>query len=947
MYTNVQSLMAHREEIFHHIMKQRRPAIVALSEARVDDSVEDFEINIIGYSCMRCDAENRFTGGVVIYIRNDIKYETVLVKKIIGNCWCVVIKINGNWYRGAIAVVYHSPSAPEGVFIKFVEDIVEEVIMKGDCIVIGDFNIDLSRDTFYSNTLRKNMLGLGMKQFVNQPTRVTRESSTLIDLVFASLNLSECVEVIESPKITDHAWIKIKFKIDKERENCYIEFRGRSYKNMDIQNFVSILHQSMKEDKEVDVSKRASSFVNYIVSALDMVAPERSFRIPKAWEGKLWFTEDIKRVANDRDRAYAKAIGTGLHQDWMQYKRERNRVINLIKYKKKQYYQNMIDNNKSDAKSMWKVLKEVVKGENANKSSTDRIDFEGINVNEEMSAADKFNKYYIKSIDNIISSIRQVGIHSRDGVGAYNSNKKSKGVIEYFDPTDTAELEKIVIKLPKKKGTEEGISVDVIKAAFHTIKEEFVEIINRSLALGECPNGWKTSTVIPIPKVKKPIKASEYRPINVLPVYEKVLELVVKAQLEKYLEKNEVLTEHQSGFRKAYSCETAIQGTIDEWKVEIEGRKIVGVIFMDLKRAFETVDRQRLLGKLNQIGIRGKVLDWLGSYLYNRSQKVRFNNVHSKSMAVGHGVPQGSVLGPLLFVLYINDIIEACPKGSSVKLFADDTLIYVTGESSEEINKKLNEVFYEIQKWMSVNKLKLNASKTKYMIVRSNRKEVRGQIKIVCMDGEILERVEEIKYLGVMIDSKLTFAGHCDYIVKKVGKKTSFLNRCGQYLSMYSRQIVYKSIIAPHFEYCSTVMVGMGETQIDKLQVAQNRAMRVILQCKRDTRREDMWQALHYMSIRQRIYYNTCIFIFKILRGYLPQTLRGKFIIREERNQRENRQTGNIVLELRKTSGAQRSVFYRGVKMYNNLTNEVKQCVRLETFKRLLKVYILNNVTRL
>lgn len=205
-----------------------------------------------------------------------------------------------------------------------------------------------------------------------------------------------------------------------------------------------------------------------------------------------------------------------------------------------------------------------------------------------------------------------------------------------------------------------------------------------------------------------------------------MLELVVKHQIEKYLEANEVLTEHQSGFRKSYSCETAIQGIIDEWKLEIAEGKMIGVISMDLKRAFETVDRNRLLEKLYQIGIRGKVWDWLESYLKNRTQKVRFNNKYSRLMAVDHGVPQGSVLGPLLFVLYINDITEVCPIGSNVKLFANDTMIYVTGECSEEINNKMNEVFYKIENWMNLNKLKLNAEKTKYIIVRSSRKEVRG-----------------------------------------------------------------------------------------------------------------------------------------------------------------------------------------------------------------------------
>ncbi|KMQ86032.1 hypothetical protein RF55_15103 [Lasius niger] len=438
-------------------MKLRSPAIVALSETRVDDSIEEFEINIKDYSCVRCDAENRFTGGVVVYIRNDIKYETVMVKKIIGNCWCVVIKINVKWYRGTIAVLYHSPSASDGAFIKLIEDIIEEMVIKEECIVLGDFNVDLSLDTFYSNRLRNNMLCLGMKQYVNQPTRVTIDSSTLIDLVFASLNLSECVDVIESPKITDHAWIRIKFKIDKERKNCYKEFRGRSYKKMNIENFVIEMQQSMNECGEVDISERASSFVKHIVEALDIVAPDRIFRIPKAWDGKVWFTEGIKRAATARDRAYGKAIFTGLHQDWLQYKIERNIVTNLIKYKKKQYYENMIDNNKSDSKSMWKVLKEVVKGETVDMNITDRVDFEGININDEINIADKFNEYYIKSIDNIINSMKQIDVYSSDREGAYAI--ENKGVFDYFDPIDTCGLEKIVMNLPAKKGTEEGISV--------------------------------------------------------------------------------------------------------------------------------------------------------------------------------------------------------------------------------------------------------------------------------------------------------------------------------------------------------------------------------------------------------------------------------------------------------------------------------------------------------
>lgn len=141
MYTNAQSLLEHKDEIFHHIVMKRNPVIVALSETRVDDRIEDFEINIRGYSLVRCDAESRYTGGVVVYVRNDIRYETRMVQKIIGNCWCVVLKINVKWYKELIMVLYHSPSASDGIFIKFIEDIVEDLIVKEECMVLGDFNI--------------------------------------------------------------------------------------------------------------------------------------------------------------------------------------------------------------------------------------------------------------------------------------------------------------------------------------------------------------------------------------------------------------------------------------------------------------------------------------------------------------------------------------------------------------------------------------------------------------------------------------------------------------------------------------------------------------------------------------------------------------------------------------------------------------------------------------
>lgn len=315
-----------------------------------------------------------------------------------------------------------------------------------------------------------------------------------------------------------------------------------------------------------------------MIAALDIIAPKKKFKIPKLWEGKKWYSDDIRLATNKRDKAYARAVYTCNEQDWMQFKTERNSVVKLIRKGKKEYYEKMIDDNKNDPVLMWKTLKEVIRGETTGPREINNIDFEILGNVGECTLANKFNIFYIQSINDIIESIRINDGKSTKTIFVI----ESRGIIENFECISVQKLEKIVMELPQKKGTDEGISSDILKISFQVIKDELLRVINDSLTNGICPEGWKTSTVIPIPKVEKPKKASEYRPINILPIYEKVLELVVKEQIEKYLHSNDIITEHQSGFRKYHSCETAIQNVIDDWKLIISEGKMIGVMFLDL-----------------------------------------------------------------------------------------------------------------------------------------------------------------------------------------------------------------------------------------------------------------------------------------------------------------------------------------------------------------------------
>ncbi|KMQ86555.1 rna-directed dna polymerase from mobile element jockey-like protein [Lasius niger] len=521
---------------------------------------------------------------------------------------------------------------------------------------MGDFNLDIRSEEFYARKLVNELLALGIKQYIKDFTRITKSSQTVIDLVFS--NDKQNVQVCHTPIITDHAWIVMTFEKSNDCDKLR-KFRARDRSKFSADYFERIWrkkYSKLGEEETVDV--KANKLIGSIVETLDIVAPMKNFNIPNRWMDQKWYTDEVKEITKARDEAYKRAVQSNREEDWEQYRLYRNQGVAMIRNKKKAYYEVMIDSNKNNPSEMWKTLKEVINGKRIQNDKYDEIIFdetEGkVSYNRE-EIANRFNEYYITSIKDIVLSI-----DSSDNGGLTDVQEELTDINrwEEFNTITEEELRNIIHKLPKKKGTDEGISTEVLQEIYNVINGDLLKVINASLSEGIFPEEWKVATVVPIPKVPKTVKASEYRPINVLPIYEKVLELVVKKQLDEFIASNNILIEQQSGFRKGHSCETAIQTVIEQWKITISEKKMVGVIFMDLKGAFETIDKDRLIEKLKNYGMGGKVLSWFKSYVNGRYQKVKLVGVFSKQMVVEYGVPQGSVLGPVLFILYINDIVE-------------------------------------------------------------------------------------------------------------------------------------------------------------------------------------------------------------------------------------------------------------------------------------------------
>ncbi len=375
----------------------------------------------------------------------------------------------------------------------------------------------------------------------------------------------------------------------------------------------------------------------------------------------------------------------------------------------------------------------------------------------------------------------------------------------------------------------EKINIKLLKDPSEIIAPSITKLINRSIQNHTFPSSRKCSKVFPLYKSGDRANATNYRPISVLPALSKLMEKAVYTQLYDYLTEHNILNDNQFGFSRKCSTTTALSSFADEILASMEKREVCGAVFLDLSKAFDTVDHAVMLKKLSAIGVSTEDIAWFASYLSFRSLRTTCGLELSEPLCCNFGVPQGSILGPLLFLIYINEI-PSFIKHAQLSLDADDTVLYYFSNTSQDLEEKLSAGLRNVCVWLNENKLTLNTKKTKFMIIGSSRKLSNIDSVTVKVAGSNIERVEEFSYLGITFSTNMTWTEHVNQLCSKISKRLGLLKRIKHLLPRYARLLFYKSLILPLFDYGDLVWGDKNnDVLMGNLQILQNKAAKVIL----------------------------------------------------------------------------------------------------------------------
>ena len=924
MNYNVRSFRANSDSMlsmFHFEISF--PDVLILSETWFKDDLQDELPSYNGYHTVR---SGRRSGGVSVYARQT-HGSHIISDLSFANENIEVCTVDVRLYDRKVIVIgiYRPHSGSVEGFIDQINIVLgSRELQNRNCILAGDFNINLGENSTNVNSFVYNMHSSHFIPLITKPTRFPPSESHLpslldhiwvnqAEIVHSGIILNDftdhCPTFIRLPTVipnSNSTRTKISFRYDCEE--------NRNALRTALEEFD---WSSLKSD---DVNAYVSNFVDTLNSLYCESFPIKVKYISVKSACNPWVTSSVKKVMASKSKYFnLYKLGAVSLAENNSFK---NKAQKLIRKSKLNYYRNLIDRNRNSIRGTWRVINTLA-CRGANSATIAKILRNGVEYTESQDIAEIFNDYFSSIAESLDTNLPP---SSTDPIHFMKNRVISSLVLE---PPSSAEVASIISNLKLTKQHQNVIPVKLIVTFRHHLSNVIGDMIKQCFFEGKYPDPLKLASITPVFKKGEHYEYENYRPIAVLIVLSKIYGRIMFNRYSNFFTDHAVITPSQFGFRKFKSTRDAILHLTEFLYQALNNKEFTLNIFIDYSRAFDTLNHKILLRKLEWYGIRGKALDLIRSYLADRRQVVRIGDSFSGHKVINIGVPQGSIMGPLLFLIYINDLPNVSQLFHPV-LFADDTTLSIRHSNLNQLilicNREL-ELFHD---WSVSNRLSINLGKTKCMIITT--KHLPDYINDITLNNIAISIVNEHRFLGIQIDQNLKFNNHIDHICKKVSKSIGILFKIRDYLPLKTLIMLYYSFIYPYLSYCIVAWGSSYATHLQPLFILQKKAIRTI-------------NKSCYLDHTSPLFYSNNILKLQDIYRFAVSTYMYEHhsqlgLLSTHNYYTRNR--NNLIPPYERLSVTQQSIYYQGSKIWNDTPIHIRQLPTLSQFKYQLKAHLIS-----
>jgi hypothetical protein len=881
-YLNSRSLANKADAVAQHIISEELDILVVVETwLKPRDEVVMDAATPSNYRSVRLDRKNKRGGGIAIIFRSTLRVVKILKHSVDNVMELLQLRFASTGTGGTAPFVICAVYRPPGSYVQFLDefhDFVSHSELGTSTVIIGDFNFHLEDvDAPGVRSFISLLSLLGWQQQVAGPTH---EAGHTLDLIITRTNSDIiCSSMIKfSPGVADHMAITTQLTTPVHR-NPVKYVQSRSMKKLKPENFWTDFWQEFLKTSpsEMQCSNDLIQHYNRVATlTLDRHAPLRRIRVTTQRQTP-WYGGHLQKLKQSSHSCEKKWRETGIEIDRDLYKAARNTYVNSVKETKAAYLRNEVAKRANDSKALWSLLSnctgDSLKMGRLKKSSLPT----GLGGDEQLS--ELFGDFFTGKISTIN---RILGVNMANGLAPQRVAERvaSTGHPDWssFNMVSVATVQHLLKNLPSKRSSADTLPLVLVRQD-KKVFELLTEIVNDSLDSGIFPCSLKRSIVTPVLK-KIGLDAevlSNFRPVSNLDLLSKIIENVVAQQLSRHLDSSSCLHPCQSAYRRFHSTETALLRVTSDWRHSLARKQMVCVISLDVSAAFDTVSHPCMIQKLTDAAVSGVPLAWFASYLRGRKVCYKVGASISKDFTMDCGVPQGSVLGPILFNLYMAPLAHLLTElGITLHIYADDVIVYISFDESDIIASfaKLQMGLDAIERWMVDNRLLLNSSKTRLHLLRRS-----GSLPPCCpslsLQNVILTLVEaeELCWLGVNIDTSLSFASFVVSKCQSAYSQLRMIRYLRKSLDMSTTLLLVNSLVVSRLLYCDSLLVAVPDNLLNKVKRVWNLAARTVVAANRLDHITPILQRLGWPSARQRTRLKVARLAYLSLHGMAPAYL--------------------------------------------------------------------------